>query len=128
MDDRRKTDGQGGSGKPELSDAELSGRLSGLGNDLEKVRSERLAEEKKASAPRDRTSASAGMALAFRLGAEFVAGVLVGAGIGWGIDYVLGISPWGMIVFLLLGFGAGIMNMLRAAGETGRNGPPEGRV
>jgi ATP synthase protein I len=62
--------------------------------------------------------------------------VLVGAGIGWALDRVLGISPWGLIVFLLLGFVAGVVNVVRAAGvappppphaEEGREGgvPPE---
>jgi ATP synthase protein I len=45
-----------------------------------------------------------------------VAGVLVGALIGWLLDRWLGISPWGMIVFLLLGFAAGVLNVVRAAG------------
>jgi ATP synthase protein I len=126
MDDRDKTDGQGGSIRPEISDDELSGRLRGLGSELDKVRAGRQADAKEASAPPDRASTSAGMTLAFRLGSEFVAGVLVGAGLGWGFDYFLGTSPWGMIVFLLLGFGASIANMLRAAGETGRKTPPKG--
>ncbi|WAC27796.1 AtpZ/AtpI family protein [Ancylobacter sp. SL191] len=124
MDDRRKTDGQKSSGEPDLSDAELSGRLSGLGSAIDKVRAERRAEEKAATP--NRTSATAGMTLAFRLGAEFVAGVLVGAGLGWGVDYLFGTAPWGMIVLLLFGFGAGIFNMMRAAGETGRKKPPHG--
>jgi ATP synthase protein I len=50
-----------------------------------------------------------------------VVGVLVGAGIGWTLDRVLGISPWGLIVFLLLGFAAGVANVVRAAG--GGRGP-----
>ncbi|MDQ0512015.1 AtpZ/AtpI family protein [Ancylobacter amanitiformis] len=125
MGDRDRTDGQKDSGRPEVSDTELSGRLSGLGSALDKVRAERQAEEKASKVP-DRTSSSAGMALAFRLGSEFVAGVLVGAGLGWAIDRLLGITPWGMIGFMLLGFGAGIMNMLRAAGETGPKTPPKG--
>jgi ATP synthase protein I len=29
---------------------------------------------------------------------------------------LLGTSPWGMIVFLLLGFAAGVLNVMRAAG------------
>ncbi|MDF2618796.1 MAG: synthase protein subunit [Xanthobacteraceae bacterium] len=126
MGDRDKTDGQGGSNRPEISDDELSGRLRGLGSELDKVRAERRADEKAASASPDRTSTASGMTLAFRLGSEFVAGVLVGAGLGWGFDYFLGTAPWGMIVFLLLGFGASIVNMLRAAGETGRKAPPKG--
>jgi ATP synthase protein I len=40
----------------------------------------------------------------------------VGAAIGWGLDKLFGISPWGLIVFLLLGFAAGVLNVMRAAG------------
>jgi ATP synthase protein I len=58
------------------------------------------------------------LARGFRLSTELVAGVLVGAAIGWLLDRWLGISPWGMIVFLLLGFGAGVLNVMRAAGLT----------
>jgi ATP synthase protein I len=58
------------------------------------------------------------MAMAFRLGTEFVSGVLVGALVGWGLDKVLGIAPWGIILLTLVGFGAGVLNMMRAAGET----------
>ena len=123
-DDRKVTDGQHGEGEPEATDAELSGRLRGLEADLRKVRAGRRVE--KAPSASDRTSTSAGLAFAFRLGSEFVAGVLVGAGLGWGIDHAFGTSPWAMIVFLLLGFGASILNMMRAAGETGRGGPSRG--
>jgi len=56
------------------------------------------------------------MALGFRLSSELVAGVLVGGGIGWVLDRWLGISPWGLIVFLLLGFIAGVLNVMRSAG------------
>jgi ATP synthase protein I len=41
---------------------------------------------------------------------------VVGAGIGWLIDRWLGVSPWGLIVFLLLGFAAGVLNVMRSAG------------
>jgi ATP synthase protein I len=41
---------------------------------------------------------------------------MVGAGLGWLIDRGLGISPWGLIVFLLLGFAAGVLNVMRSAG------------
>jgi ATP synthase protein I len=46
---------------------------------------------------------------------------LAGAGIGWVLDRWLGISPWGMIVFLLLGFAAGVLNVMRAAGVVSSN-------
>ena len=56
------------------------------------------------------------MARGFRLSSELVAGVVVGAVIGWGIDRLLSTSPWGLIVFFLLGFVAGVLNLMRAAG------------
>ena len=55
------------------------------------------------------------MALGFRLSSELIAGVVVGALIGWGIDHLLSTSPWGMIVFVLLGFTAGVVNVIRSA-------------
>ena len=56
------------------------------------------------------------MARAFRASSEFIAGVIVGGGLGWAFDKGLGTSPWGLIVFLLLGFAAGVYNVLRSAG------------
>ena len=67
------------------------------------------------SGPRPTADPSA-IARGFRLSTELVAGVLVGAVIGWLLDRWLGISPWGLIVFLLLGFAAGVLNVMRAAG------------
>ena len=58
------------------------------------------------------------MARGFRLSSELIAGVIVGALIGWGIDHLLSTSPWGLIVFVLLGFTAGVVNVIRAAGVT----------
>jgi ATP synthase protein I len=55
------------------------------------------------------------MGLAFRVGVEMVAGVAVGAGIGYALDRWLGTGPWLMIVFFFLGAGAGMMNVFRAA-------------
>jgi ATP synthase protein I len=58
---------------------------------------------------------------AFRLASEFVAAVLVGAGLGWLLDRLAGTSPFGLIVLLLLGFGAGILNMARASQRMAKN-------
>ncbi len=60
---------------------------------------------------------------------ELVAGVLVGAALGWLADRLLGTSPWGMIVLLLLGFAAGVLNVMRAAGVMPSNSlaPPESK-
>jgi ATP synthase protein I len=56
------------------------------------------------------------MALGFRLSSELVAGVVGGGLLGWGIDYLLSSSPWGLIVFVLVGFIAGVVNVVRSAG------------
>ena len=73
------------------------------------------ASARRPSGPSEATAT--GYAQAFRLASEFVAGVLVGAALGWGLDRVAGTSPWGLIGFLLLGFCAGVLNVVRAAGR-----------
>ena len=60
--------------------------------------------------------------IAFRFATELVAGLVVGGGIGWGLDWLFGrlgihTKPWLMIVFVVLGAAAGIRNVLRAAAE-----------
>ncbi len=75
------------------------------------------------------TSGMSGFGNALKLSSEFIAGVLVGAGLGWVIDHWAGTSPWGLIVFLMLGFGAGVLNVMRSAGmvtEAGIRKPETG--
>ncbi len=111
MENDRRADakGQPGAGSGSNSDADLTRRLDRLARSLDAERRERAA----ATAPR--RSDMKGYSLAFRLASEFVAGVLVGAAIGWGLDWLAGTTPWGMIVFLLLGFAAGVVNVVRSA-------------
>ena len=52
---------------------------------------------------------------AIRLSTEFVVAILVGVGIGWTIDKYFGTAPWAMIIFLPLGFVAGVKNIMRAS-------------
>lgn len=56
-----------------------------------------------------------GLGWAFRIGAEMVSALVVGVGIGLGLDWWLGTKPWFLVVFFLLGSGAAIMNVFRAA-------------
>jgi ATP synthase protein I len=116
VSDRDQDRDNGGHG----NEAELSSRLRTLEEKLDI----RRAEERAAQAVQRRQVAPAA-AQAIRLGGEFVAGVLVGAGIGWLFDFWLGTSPWGLVVFLLLGFVAGVLNVLRAAGLASA---PESRI
>jgi ATP synthase protein I len=103
--------GPGERKQPSDDEAALSARLQRLGERL--ATANRPSEN--GSGPRQAADMSA-FARGFRLSTELVAGVLVGAGLGWLLDRWLGISPWGLIVFLLLGFAAGVLNVMRAAG------------
>ena len=55
------------------------------------------------------------LGLAFRVAVELVSAVAVGLAIGWGLDYVLDTKPWLMVVFIVLGFAAGVINVYRMA-------------
>ena len=66
-------------------------------------------------AEQGRQSDMSGMSRGFRLASEFAAAIIVGAGLGYLIDMVLPTRPWGMVVLLLLGFAAGVLNVVRAA-------------
>ena len=70
--------------------------------------------------------ASKGYALAVKLSSEFIAGVIVGALLGYVFDRFLGTSPWGLIVFLLLGLCAGVLNVLRSTGAVAQPGKGAG--
>lgn len=89
----------------------LDRRLNALG--------ERLAERK---AAKDRAGDEAGGAAksaysqAIKVSSEFVAGIVAGAALGYLVDWLAGTWPWGMIVFLLLGFCAAVLNVMRALG------------
>jgi ATP synthase protein I len=109
-DGTRDDEGQGV--KP-ADEAARSARLRQLGRRLDKIDASREA----GSGARSRGSADASaMARGLRLSAELVGGVIVGAGLGLGLDYLLGSSPWGFIVFLLLGFAGGVLSIMRSAG------------
>src|SRR5712675_2452884 len=113
-------------GTRQTDEAALSARLRHLGDQLGQQRPGEPSEPYRGRPVAD----ASGYARGFRLSSELVAGVLVGAAVGWALDRLLGISPWGLIVFLLLGFAAGVVNVMRAAGvapEQNLGVPPEGK-
>jgi ATP synthase protein I len=105
------TRGTGERKEPPDDEAALSARLQRLGERL--ATANRPSEN--GSGPRQNVDTSA-FARGFRLSTEMVGAVVVGAGLGWLIDRWLNTTPWGLIVFLLLGFAAGVLNVMRAAG------------
>lgn len=57
---------------------------------------------------------------AWRMVLELVAGMGIGLAIGYGLDTLFGTKPIMMVIFVLLGFAAGIRTMLRTAAELGK--------
>ncbi|NVK35094.1 MAG: AtpZ/AtpI family protein [Rhodobacteraceae bacterium] len=110
MTNSAESDPKSGPGRTN-SEAELSERRDRLNQLLETQRkSDEVAEAKVKS------SSNTGYGQAMKLSSEFIAGILVGGGFGWAFDQWLGTMPFGLIVFLLLGFGAGVLNVLRSVG------------
>jgi ATP synthase protein I len=108
-----------GSGSRDKSpdEAALSARLGSLNQRLSEIQGSRNVGTDQSGNEQDTAQARASaMAIGLRLSSELVAGVLVGAGLGWGFDRLLSTSPWGLIVFLMLGFTAGVINVMRSAG------------
>ena len=114
--------GPGRDRSPERAGKELDRRRRDLDSALAARRPAPTAEDGA------KTGGMAGFGNALRLSSEFIAGILVGAGIGWLIDQLAGTTPFGLIVFLLLGFAAGVLNVLRTAGLVAQpkiGGPPD---
>ena len=84
----------------------------------------RLGPAERAEAKRS-NPAKSDLARGLKLSSEFIAGVVVGALIGYLFDLFLGTSPFGLIVFLLIGFAAGVLNVMR---ETGAMAKAETRI
>ena len=55
--------------------------------------------------------------IAWRMVIELVAGILIGFCIGYGLDWAFGTMPIFLVLFLLLGFAAGVNVMMRTAKE-----------
>jgi ATP synthase protein I len=77
------------------------------------------AEARQAAAVKPPDERGKGLALAFRISAELVGGLIVGVGIGWLLDRWLGTKPWLLIVFFLLGSAAGLVSVMRTVSGMG---------
>ncbi len=57
----------------------------------------------------------ASMGAGAEIAADFVAGIVVGALFGYGLDWWFGTSPWLLVILMLVGFAAGVRSAYRAA-------------
>jgi ATP synthase protein I len=114
-------DDRNGSRDKSPDEAALSARLGSLDQRLSEIRHRKIGTDQPQGQSGDNAARVSAMARGFRLSSELVAGVVVGAAIGWGIDHLLSTSPFGLIVFFLLGFVAGVVNLVRSAGVAPRD-------
>lgn len=99
------TDPEGRETRPEKTD------LDALGDKLNALKARHTPD------PEPPQTSASNMAEGLKYASEFSAAVLVGAALGWALDYFAKTGPWGLLVGLALGFCAGVMNVVRAARE-----------
>jgi len=93
-----------------------------------KVKSERLqdleskiSESRKKRQPVQENRANASMlGLAWRLTIEMLVGIGVGGYLGWWLDKAFGTKPIMMLVLLMLGMAAGLLNSVRTVADMRR--------
>ena len=109
-----------GNDRPD-DDAALRARLDALSANLKAQRPQTpTAPGRSLPAPPDNFGSA--MSMGLRAGSEFVAAILVGGAIGWGLDWALKTKPAFTIVFFLLGVVAGVWNVIRATSP--KRAPP----
>jgi ATP synthase protein I len=82
----------------------------------------RKARAARKSGKEDGAPVPSGLGLGMRVAVEMAAAVGLSVGVGWLLDEWLGTRPWLMVVFLPLGFAAGILNTYRAAARSATAG------
>ena len=112
-------DGRNKSGR---DDEHFRQRLDELGERIGKARGNSPERP-----PVDAESRGRALGQALRLATELVVGVGVGGVIGWGLDRALGTSPLFLVLFLILGAAAGILNVMRTAMAMQPKGPLPGK-
>lgn len=93
-----------------MSEDSFAERMKRLEDRLAAAHAARKEPERK---PSEFTATS----LAWRMVIELVAGMALGCGIGYGLDWLFGTLPVFLVIFALLGFAAGVRTMLRTADE-----------
>jgi len=89
--------------------------LDELGERLRAAREHRGAHRQRKSDSAGGPGGMTGLGWALRVGVEMVSALAVGVGVGLLLDRWLGTGPWLLVVFFLLGAGAAILNVYRAA-------------
>ncbi len=89
--------------------------LDALAARLRKARAAHGRDAREGGGAKGAMGSSRQLGAAYRVFVELLAGVLVGAGLGWVLDRVFATQPWLMLAMLFLGFAAGVANTIRVA-------------
>jgi ATP synthase protein I len=111
--DGKGQDPKHAAGQGEISPEEreaIRQRSSEIGQKLDALKAQRAPAEKSADAGRQSAYGEA-----FKYAADLVVGVGLGGVLGWALDRQFGTAPWLMILLFILGFAAGLSNVIRAA-------------
>lgn len=79
-------------------------------NEIDAGSDEEIAQEKKRQQEERKNSGAKGLAAA----SHIVSGIIVGVALGYGLDVLAGIEPWGIIILTPIGFAGGMLNMVRS--------------
>ena len=91
--------------------------LSALDTRLKKARE--LVQDPLTKTTTDSSEKGSVLSLAFRVAVEIVSAVVIGFILGWFLDDWLGTKPWLMLMFVFIGFVAGVLNVYRMASGFG---------
>ena len=97
-------------------------RAADLGSRLGKVKAEAQSKSGQRT-PEDGRRGSA-LSQAMKIAIELVVGLGVGGFIGKVLDDQLGTKPWLLILFIILGFAAGMLNVVRTAQRMQKEAEP----
>ena len=106
-----------------MTDPDRPAPTDDLHRRLKVAKDRRAARSKKRSAAA--SYAGSGMGVGVKVGVDLVVGVGVGAGIGWSLDWWLGTEPWLLALFIIFGFVAGLMNVIRTANQSFKSSPTD---
>lgn len=101
------------SGRGQISPEEreaIRQRSADIGKKLDAVKARRAGADPEAERARQLAYGQA-----FRYAGELIVGVVVGGALGWALDRQFGTAPWLMILLVVLGFAAGLLNVIKAA-------------
>ena len=108
----------------EEDDQALRARLDTLSGALKAQRKPTPSSSKRQGGDPASDGFGPAMSMGLRAGSEFVAAIVVGGLIGWGLDRLAGTKPLLLIAFFLLGVVAGVWNVIRATSPLSRAKTP----